>query len=95
MRAVDGKALSNVAAGTYGPFPLTGGIYAWNTKSTGSGSLDLKMLCVDGSTYVPVATQVTATTGFQSGLYLPPGQYEIVIASFSANYVSVTRVPTE
>jgi hypothetical protein len=94
MRAVDGYALSNVAAATY-KFGLTGGIYAWGYKGTGSGTVDLRILGPDGSTYLAVATQITATTGWQSSLYLPPGQYEIVIATFSANYVAVTRVPIE
>jgi hypothetical protein len=95
MRATDGYQLSNVGTGTYGPFYLNGGVYAWTTKSTGSGTIDLKIQAFDGSTYIAVATQVTATTGFQTSMYLPPGQYEIVIATFTANYIAVTRVPLE
>lgn len=95
MRAVDGYKLQNVAAATYGPFPLQGGIYAWATKSTGSGTIDLKLILPDGTTALAVATQITATAGFQTSMYLPPGSYEIVIATFTANYVALTRVPTE
>lgn len=93
MRAVDGSYLNNVAAGTY-TFTLAGGMYAWTTSSTGTGTIDLKL--VDGAgTAHAVATQITATAGFQTGMYLPPGTYEVVIATFTANYVGVTRVPIE
>lgn len=93
MRRVDGNFLNNVAAGTY-PFELDGGIYAWATTSTGSGSIDLKLLDPAGTAHA-VATQITATAGYQTSMYLPPGQYEIVISSFSANYVMLSRVPIE
>jgi len=95
MRMVDGYQVKNAAAGTYGPFELKGGMYAWTTNSTGTGTIDLKIIAGDGSTALAVATQITATTGFQTGIYLPPGQYEIVIGTFSANYVMLTRVPGE
>jgi len=95
MRATDGYQIKNGAAGTYGPFPLDGGMYAWTTKSTGTGTIDLKIIAGDGTTAIAVATQVTATAGWQTGIYLPPGQYEIVIATFTANYVMLTRVPGE
>ena len=94
MRATDGYLLSNAAAGTY-QFRLDGGRYAWNTKSSGTGTIDLKMIAADGSTAVAVATQISATSGFQTGLDLPPGQYEIVISGFTANNVALTRVPGE
>jgi hypothetical protein len=94
MRAVDGQFLSNVAAGTYS-FNLTGGIYHWNTKSTGAGTIDLKIYAYDGSTLTAVATQITATAGQQGGMYLPPGQYAIVISGFTANYVALSRVPLD
>jgi len=93
MRAIDGYQLANKAAGTY-TFELKGGMYAWATSSTGSGTIDLKMLDAAGTAHA-VATQITATAGFQTGIYLPPGQYEIVIATFTANYVVLTRVPLE
>lgn len=94
MRAVDAFTLNNAAPGTY-TGQLKGGVYAWSTYSTGTGTIDLKILAADGVTYIPVATQITATTGFQSPMYLPPGQYAIVIATFTANYIAVVRVPGE
>ena len=64
-------------------------------KGTGTGTVDMKQLAADGVTYIPCGlTQVTATTGFQI-VEVPPGQYEVVIATFSANYVTLVRIPTE
>ena len=74
---------------------LMAGAMPWTTKSTGTGTIDLKIIAADGSTAVAVATQITATTGWQTGIELPPGQYAIVIATFTANYVALTRVPGE
>ena len=84
---------SNVAAGTIGPFTLRGGSYWIETKSTGSGTIDLKKLGPDGSTYTARITQITATAGQQT-VSLPPGSYEWVIATFTANYTEITRIPT-
>jgi hypothetical protein len=95
MRAVDGFSISNQGPGTYGPYQVVGGQYQWTTKSTGAGTIDLKVLAGDGSTQVAAATQVVATTGYQGNIFLAPGQVYIVIATFTANYVNVCRVPTE
>jgi hypothetical protein len=90
--------LSDVAAGTYpvstghGSVGLRGGYYWIETLSTGTGTIDLKKLGPDGATYTARMTQITATAGQQT-LYLPPGVYEIVIATFTANYVTIQRIP--
>lgn len=84
---------SNVAAGNSAAFQLKGGQYAIMTKSTGAGTIDLKILAQDGSTWLAVITQITATSGYATA-YLPPGQYRYEISGFSANYVSITLVPT-
>lgn len=84
---------SNVAAGTIGPFSLRGGSYWVETKSTGSGTIDLKRLGLDGSTYTARITQITATAGQQT-ISLPPGTYEWVVGSFTANYLEISRIPT-
>lgn len=88
----DRTILSNKAAGTY-PVTLRGGSYWIETASTGTGTIDLKKLGPDGSTYTARITQITATAGQQT-ISLPPGQYEVVIATFTANYVEITRIPT-
>ncbi len=85
------KPFVNAAAGTV-KFQLLGGIYCWDFVGTGSGTVDLKRLMPDGTTYLAVATQITATTGTQTSLYLPPGSYEAVIATFTANYLTITRL---
>lgn len=89
----DGKVYSNQAAGTLGPFQLRGGSYWIETNSTGSGTIDLKRLGPDGTTYTARITQITATVGQQT-ISLPPGTYEWVVATFTANYLEITRIPT-
>lgn len=93
MRANETFTLSNKAAGTY-TFPLRGGQYWVEFNGTGSGTFDLKKLGPDGSTYTARITQITATVGQQT-VFLPPGNYEIVIATFTANYAEVSRIPGE
>lgn len=88
----DHFSLSNVAAGTY-KFNLRGGSYWVEFLGTGNGTVDLKKLAPDGSTYSARITQITATVGQQT-ISLPPGLYEVVIATFTANYFEVTRIPT-
>lgn len=94
MRANESIApFANAAAGTV-TFELHGGRYFVDYKGTGTGTVDMKMQAGDG-TYNPCGlTQITATTGFQI-IELPPGQYEIVIATFTANYCTITRIPAE
>lgn len=84
---------SNIAPGTTAPFNLRGGLYWIETKSTGTGTIDLKRLGPDGTTYTARITQITATAGQQT-ISLPPGTYEWVVATFTANYLEITRIPT-
>lgn len=88
---VDQRIDSNVAAGTIGPFPLLGGSYWIETSGTGAGTVDLKKLGPDGTTYTARITQITATAGQQT-ISLPPGTYEWVITGFTANYLEITRI---
>lgn len=90
---LDQRIYSNVAPGTHGPFILRGGSYWIETKSTGTGTIDVKKLGPDGSTYTARITQITATAGQQT-ISLPPGTYQVVIVDFTANYVEITRIPT-
>jgi hypothetical protein len=88
------KVATNAAAGTY-TFELRGGRYAVEFAGTGTGTVDVKGLGPDLTTFIPVGvTQITATTGYQV-VELPPGQYEAIIATFTANYLTLTRVPAE
>lgn len=90
--AVDGHFLKNAAAGNGASFQLTGGLYAISTVATGTGTIDLAVLGPDGSTWLPVMTQITATTKFQTQ-NLPPGTYRWQTATFTAIYATVSRVP--
>lgn len=84
---------SNIGTGNTAAFTLKGGKYAIVTKSTGTGTIDLTTLSVDGSTFIKTITSIAATTGFANA-DLPPGQYRIEIATFTANYISITSVPS-
>jgi hypothetical protein len=85
---------NNAAAGTFGPFELKGGKYAFDYTGTGTGTVDLERKGPDGVTYLKVITQITATTGTQT-VDLPPGQYECIIATFTASYAQITRIPND
>lgn len=89
---VDQVIFSNISA-TTAPFVLRGGSYWIETKSTGSGTIDLQKLGPDGTTYTARITQITATAGQQT-ISLPPGTYKVAIATFTAIYVEITRIPT-
>lgn len=89
----DRVVYSNQAAGTLTPFTLRGGSYWIETSSTGAGTIDLQKLGPDGTTYTARITQITAVAGQQT-ISLPPGTYRVVIATFTANYVEITRIPT-
>lgn len=90
---LDQVVFSNIAPQTTAAFVLRGGSYWIETKSTGTGTIDLQKLGPDGTTYTARITQITATAGQQT-ISLPPGTYKVVIATFTANYVEITRIPT-
>lgn len=84
---------SNAAAGSVSR-PILGGKYILQFNGTGTGTVDLFYTGSDGTTTVKAATQITATTGQQT-LDLPPGTYKATIATFTANYLTLTRIPEE
>jgi hypothetical protein len=88
----DSVKFSNIAANT-SAFPLLGGKYGVAATGTfGGGSIALQILLPDGSTWVPAFTAFAAA-GF-SVIDLPPGQYRLAIATATAVYASVTRIPS-
>lgn len=94
MRALDGVHFSNISA-TPAAFNLRGGVYALDVIATwGGGSVTLSRLGPDGSTYLTAATALTAN-GTSGGVALPPGTYELIIATATAVYASLTRIPGE
>lgn len=89
--STESVGFSNISAST-SPFALRGGKYAAAVLATfGGGSVTLQMLGPDGSTYV---TCLTAFTAAGYGVAdLPPGQYRFTIATATAVYASLTRIP--
>ena len=90
----DGFTLSDVAAGTLGPFTLLGGKYVLTCTATfGGGSVDLEMLMPDGTTYGLIGTSHTFTAAGYVTVDLPPGTYQVVGATASAIYFACARAP--
>ncbi len=83
---------SNIAA-TTAAFQLRGGKYAIQAAATGAGTMGLQMQLPDGATFIAVHTAFAATTGFIV-VDLPPGQYKFVIATFTAVYATMCRIPS-
>lgn len=98
--------LANKAAATYPLTVLLGGYYQLAAKATwGGGSLKLQQIMPDLTTAVDLfgspssATPNTwVSTLAADGVlfyYLPPGAYNLVFATGSALYASLTRVPLD
>ncbi len=90
--STEAKSFSNIAAST-AAFSLLGGKYAIMSNATGSGTMGLQMQSPDGTTFVAVHTAFAAVTGF-AVVDLPPGQYKFVIATFTAVYATIVRIPS-
>lgn len=104
-RAFEGQSFSGVAnagfSATQGPFVLNGGRYVVTMVGT-SGTLSLKTLGPDGSTFIickdiagnAVTNGSLATASFNT-VDLPPGQYEFAGSSPVAAFANVVRCPGE
>ena len=78
-------------AATQGPFTLAGGKYGVTASATwGGGSATLQRLGPDGTTYVTCLTAFSAN-GYAS-VDLPPGTYQVAIATATAVYVEVVNI---
>lgn len=89
--ATESKQFSNISA-TTSAFRLKGGKYGVTVVATfGGGSVTLQGLAFDGSTFVTVLAAFTAA-GYAT-VDLPPGQYQLAVATATAVYASVTSVP--
>jgi hypothetical protein len=97
MRAQEAvRPFANGAPGTSATFELKGGIYALDFLGTGTGTVVLNRLAGDGVTFLPVPLPAAITVSvIAEPLYLPPGQYNVVIATTTANYVTICRVPED
>lgn len=95
MRPVDGYTASNISAST-AAFHLRGGLYGVDAVATwGGGSVKLQRLAADGTTYLSVASATDFTANGYTTVNLPPGDYKLIVATASAIYVSVRRIPGE
>jgi len=89
----DGQAFKNISA-TPAAFDLIGGQYGISYVATwGGGSVTLQKLAADGSTYVTVMTAYAAN-GYAT-VYLPRGTYQFTVATASAIYLGIDRIPGE
>lgn len=94
MRGTESFKAANIAV-TPAAFVLQGGVYCLDAIATwGGGSLTLTRLGPDGSTYMTAATALTAD-GSSGAIALPPGTYKFTIATATAVYASLTRIPGE
>lgn len=92
--ATDGALFSNISANT-AAFHLRGGKYAAAAVATfGGGSVKLQALGPDGSTYLSVSSTTDFTAAGYGVVDLPAGQYRFTVATATAVYASVYRVPT-
>lgn len=95
MRAVDGYKASNIDAST-AAFALRGGKYAVCVEATfGGGSVKLQVLGPIGSTYFSVASGTDFTAAGFATVDLPAGMYRLTIATATAAYANITRIPGE
>lgn len=96
MRAHEAfRPFVNAAAGTVSDIEVEGGVYVLDFSGTGAGTVDLFRLMPNGSSYLSVMTQITATSATSGALTLPPGLYRVTVAGFTANYVTLARIPGE
>lgn len=95
MRAVDGYFASNISA-TTAAFPLTGGLYGVDAMATwGGGSVKLQRVMGDGSTTISVSSGTDFTANGYATVNLPSGNYKLVVATATAAYVQIRRIPGE
>lgn len=90
----EGQFFSNVSAST-AQFTLRGGKYGVDATATfGGGSVKLQKLLGDASTFQSVSTATDFTAAGYAVIDLPPGQYRFTIATATAVYAAVTRIPS-
>jgi len=90
----EGFGFSNISAST-AAFTLRGGKYGVDAVATfGGGSVKLQKLLGDGTTFQSVSTATDFTAAGYAVIDLPPGQYRFTIATATAVFCAVTRVPS-
>jgi hypothetical protein len=87
----DQVTYSNISASQSG-VKLLGGTYGMTVTATwGGGSVDLKKLSADGSTYVSVLSSTFTANAYQT-VNIPPGTYQLTVTTATAVYADLTSV---
>jgi microcystin-dependent protein len=95
MRATDARSFSNIAAST-AAFSLAGGQYGVDCIATfGGGSVKLQRLGADGSTYLSVSSGTDFSANGYASVDLPAGSYRFTVATATAIYAGIVRIPGE
>lgn len=95
MRATDGFSFSNISAST-AAFTLRGGKYGVDAVATFSaGSVKLQRLAADKSTYLSVSSGTDFSAAGYASVDLPPGTYRFTIATATAVYAAICRIPDD
>lgn len=97
MRGTDNASVANASASSATPFALVGGAYVLDAVATwGGGSVALHRLMPDGTTYALADSTATLSANGTTGAFaIPPGLYKFIIATATAVYATVQRVPGE
>ncbi len=88
MQSIGVTFLENAAA-TSGYKFFAGGKAAFVSAATGSGTVKLQLLTKTGTTVDLVTHSADASTVVD----LPPGQYRAAVATFTAVYADLIRIP--
>lgn len=90
----DGKSFSNISV-TTAAFALLGGKYGAAAVATfGGGSVKLQTLGPDNTTWLSVSSGTDFAAAGYATIDLPSGQYRFTIATATAVYATVYRIPT-
>lgn len=84
-------------------FLLQGGTYQVSIVCTGTPALEVDQLGPDSATWIELylqpdsapgtPTQTLVTSGIAAKFTVPPGKYRVKVATSTANYVRLTRIP--
>ena len=95
MRGYESANFTNISA-TTAAFLLNGGQYGVDVKATfGGGSVKLQKLDADSTTWISVSSGTDFSADGYATVFLPPGNYRFTIATASAVYAEVVRIPAE
>ena len=89
----DGKTLLTNASATGSDVYISGGMYVFLAEATfGGGTVKLQIKLPQGN-YADVTSGSLTANGMTVGLNLPPGTYRANVATATAVYASLVRIP--